>query len=92
MTLGNSTSIPWPGHLDDAAPILADLGVDQLAAMRLQALVRPLFIRAHQARIACHIGGEDRGKTAGRGQGCGGSPSRSGLSLSTSYRRIRAWR
>jgi hypothetical protein len=29
--------------------------------------VGPFLIRAHQARIAGHIGGEDRGETADRG-------------------------
>ena len=61
-----------------------DLRVDELAAMRLEAFVRAFLIRAHQARIARHIGGEDRGETAGRGHGCG-SPRCSGLSLSTLY-------
>ncbi len=42
------------------------------------------LIRPHQARIARHIGGEDRGKTAGRGHGCGSSLC-SRLSLSASY-------
>jgi hypothetical protein len=33
-----------------------------------------LLIRPHQARIARHIGGEDRGKTAGRGHGSSSPP------------------
>jgi hypothetical protein len=45
------------GILDDAAAVLRDLRVDQLLEMRLQPLVRPLLIRAHQARIAGHVGG-----------------------------------
>jgi hypothetical protein len=57
--------------LDDAAGMLADLRVEELAAMRLEALVRALLVRAHQPRIARHIGSEDRGKTAGRGHGSG---------------------
>jgi hypothetical protein len=48
---------PVPGRLDDAAGMLADLRVDELAAMRLQPFVRPFLIRAHQTRVACHIGG-----------------------------------
>jgi hypothetical protein len=74
---------PVASRLDYTAGMRADLRVDQLAAMRLQALVRAFLIRTHQARVACHIGGEDRGKTAGRGHSCGSLPC-SGLSLSTS--------
>ena len=47
--------------------MLADLRVDELAAMRLEAFVRAFLVRAHQARIARHIGGEDRGETADSG-------------------------
>ena len=68
------------GVLDDAAPVLLDLRIDQLPEMRLEALVRAFLVRAHQARIARHIGGEDRGETAGRGHGSG-SPPCSGLSF-----------
>src|SRR6516164_11764610 len=32
--------------------------------MCLEKFVRPLLVRAHQTRIACHVGGEDRGETA----------------------------
>ena len=56
------------GGLDDAAVMLADLRVDEPAQMRLEALVRAFLVRAHQARITHHIGGEDRGKTAGGGR------------------------
>jgi hypothetical protein len=62
------------GILDDAAPVLRDLWIDQLTEMRLQALVRAFLIRPHQARIARHIGGEDRGETAGRGHGSSSPP------------------
>ena len=37
--------------------------LDELAAMRPQALERALFVRSHQPRIARDIGGEDRRKT-----------------------------
>ena len=56
---------------------LLDLRLDQLTEMRLEALVRAVLVHAHQPRVARHIGGEDRGKTAGRGHGCG-SPRSSG--------------
>jgi len=36
--------------------------------MRLELLVRALLIRPHQARIAGHVGGEDRGEAADRGE------------------------
>ena len=49
------------GVLYDAAPVLLDLRIDQLPEMRLEAFVRAFLIRTHQARIARHIGGEDRG-------------------------------
>ncbi len=55
------------GVLDDAAPMLADLRVDELAEMRLEALVRAFLVRAHQARVARHIGGEDCGEAADSG-------------------------
>jgi hypothetical protein len=48
-----------------------DLRIDQLPQMRPEALVRALLIRSHQPRVARHIGGEDRGKTSGRGHGSG---------------------
>src|SRR6516225_3792527 len=44
-----------------------DLRVDQLAAMRLELLVRPFLVCTHQPRIARHIGGQDRCETADSG-------------------------
>jgi hypothetical protein len=58
---------PVAGGLYDAAGVLADLRVDELAAPRFQALVRALLVPAHQPRIARHISGEDRGETADSG-------------------------
>jgi hypothetical protein len=60
--------------LDDAPVVLGDLWIDQLPAMRFEALECPLLVRSHQPRIACHIGGEDRGETAGRGHGYSSPP------------------
>ena len=57
------------GGLDDAAVTLADLRIQQFDEMRLEALVRALLVGTHQARIAHHIGGEDRGETTGGGRG-----------------------
>ena len=53
--------------------MLANLRLKQLAQMRLHALVRALLVRAHQARISGHIGGEDRGETAADYRGGHGS-------------------
>jgi hypothetical protein len=55
------------GRLHDAAVVLLDFRIDELAAMRLEAFERPFLIHSHQARVSRHIGGEDRGETAGRG-------------------------
>ena len=55
------------GVFDHTAPLLGDLRIDQLGEMRPHALVRALFVGAHQARVAGHIGGEDRGETADSG-------------------------
>src|ERR1700730_13825335 len=57
------------GIFDNAAVMFADLRVQQLAAMRHEAPVRALFIRPHQARVADHVGAQNRGKAAGRGHG-----------------------
>jgi hypothetical protein len=54
------------GILYRMAAVLLDLGLNQLAEMRLEPLVRPLLIRAHQARVPRHVGGEDRGEAADR--------------------------
>ena len=52
------------GGLDDAAAMLGDFRVDQLAAQRFEAFERALLVRPHQPRIPRHIGGEDRGQFA----------------------------
>jgi hypothetical protein len=54
------------GILHDPAPVLGDFRPDQLPKVRPQPFVRPLLIRAHQPRVARHIGGEDRGEAADR--------------------------
>jgi len=60
---------PVAGVLDDPAVMLGNLGINQFAEMCLEAFVRALLIGAHQARVARHICGKDRGKAAGRGHG-----------------------
>jgi hypothetical protein len=55
------------GVLYDAAPVLLDFRINHLPEMRFEALLRALLVNSHQARIADHISGEDRGETADRG-------------------------
>ena len=62
------------GGLDDAAPVLGDLRIEELMAQRLEAFERAFLVRPHQPRIPRHIGGEDRGEVAGGGHS--GSPTR----------------
>ena len=52
------------GELDDAPPMLGDLGVDQLLAMRLERRERGGLVDAHEAAVADHIGGQNSGQTA----------------------------
>ena len=52
------------GGLDDPAPVLGDLRIDQLAAERLEAFEGAFLVRPHQPRIPRHIGGKDRGEAA----------------------------
>ena len=54
------------GGLDDAAVVLGDLRIEELAAQRFEAFERAFLVRPHQPRIPRHIGGEDRGETADR--------------------------
>src|SRR5205823_13248945 len=61
--------------LDDSAVMFSDFRKSQLASMYLEALVRSLLVGPHQARIADHIGGQDRGETAGRGYWFRASPA-----------------
>ena len=51
------------------AMMLGDFRIDELAAQRFEAFERAFLVRPHQPRIARHIGGEDRGETAGSGHG-----------------------
>ena len=60
------------GVLHHPAPMLCDLRVDELPEMPLEPFVRPLLIRPHQARVARHVGGEDRSEAADRGHGLSG--------------------
>jgi hypothetical protein len=52
------------GVLNDAAAVLLDLRINQLAQMCFEAFVRPLLVDSHQPRVARNIGGEDRGQPA----------------------------
>jgi len=51
------------GILNDPVVIFPNLRLDQSLKVHLQPLVGILLVRTHQARIARHIGGEDRGET-----------------------------
>jgi hypothetical protein len=48
------------GGLDDAAPVLGDLGGDHFAAMGAQPRHGAGLVLAHQAAVAGDVGGEDR--------------------------------
>ena len=50
------------GGLDDAAGMLGDLGIDQLAAMRLEARQRAFLVVADQPAVAGDVGCEDGGQ------------------------------
>jgi hypothetical protein len=51
---------PVTGSLDDAAVILGDLGVSDVAAQRGQRRVGPFLVRAHQPRVVGDVGHQDR--------------------------------
>jgi hypothetical protein len=50
------------GILDDPASILGYLRFDQCPKVSPEPFVRALFVRSHQAEVAGHVGGEDRGR------------------------------
>ena len=52
------------GALNDTAPVFPNLWIDELFKMHLEVLVRAFLVRAHKARIAHRISGEDRGQSA----------------------------
>ena len=54
--------MPSAGELDDAAAVLLDLGIDQLAAVPLQRGERAFLVDPHQARVTRDIPGQDRGQ------------------------------
>jgi len=85
---------PIAGGLDDPAVMLADLRIDHFAQMRLEAFVSAFLIGAHQARIAHHIGREDRGEPAcGSRRGhCSGRPLIEEIEQALSYTTTRASR
>ena len=56
---------PTGTRVTSAAMVLVDLRIEELMAQRLEAFERAFLIRSHQPRIPRHIGGEDRGETAG---------------------------
>ena len=56
---------PVAGGLDEAAPVLGDFRIEELAAQRLEAFEGAALVGADQPRIARHIGREDRREAAG---------------------------
>jgi hypothetical protein len=63
-TLENFDQHAGASGLDDAPVMLPDFRVDEIAAVRLQAVEGAFLIRSHQPRVTRHIGGEDRRKAA----------------------------
>src|SRR6516225_4372694 len=64
--------------------MLADLRADEFGEVCLDAFVCAFLVGTHQARIAHHIGGEDRDETTGgggRGHGSSGANSRAEFNL-----------
>ena len=55
------------GGLDDAAMVLGDFRIEELATQRLQAFERAFLVHPHQPRIAGDIGGEDGSETTDGG-------------------------
>jgi hypothetical protein len=51
-------------QLHDTAAARRDRGIDQLAAVGFQPGERPRLVRAHETRIADHVGGEDGRQSA----------------------------
>jgi hypothetical protein len=60
--------------------------IDQLLEVRSEVLVGAFLVRFHQARIARHVSGEDRGKTASRGHGSGWPTCFEGLASAIIHR------
>ena len=53
------------GGFVNTASVLGDLRIDELPTQRFEAFQRAFLVRPHQPRISRHIGGKDRGETAG---------------------------
>jgi len=66
-TLANSTSMPSLVVLTIRLWCSAIFGSEELAAQRFEAFERAFLVHPHQPRIPGHIGGKDRGETAGSG-------------------------
>ena len=55
---------PVAHQLDDAAPVLGDLGRENLLAQRLERAQGAGFVSAHQAAVTDHVGGQYGGKAS----------------------------
>jgi hypothetical protein len=56
---------PVAGGLDQAPAVLGDFRIEELATQRSEAFEGGALVDADQPRIRRHIGGQDRGETAG---------------------------
>jgi hypothetical protein len=54
------------GGLDEAALVLGDFRIEELATQCSEAFESPALVGADQPRIPRHVGGEDRRKAAGQ--------------------------
>src|SRR5262249_45937223 len=62
---------PVACRLDEPAVVRGDSRIDQFSPDSPEPGEGAAPVRPHQARIPCHVGGEDRGETAGRGHSPG---------------------
>src|SRR5437899_600948 len=56
--------------------MFSDLRINQLGPDRLELSERAALVGSNQARVACHVGGEDRGQTARLAHVCSPTASR----------------
>jgi hypothetical protein len=56
---------PVAGGFDEAALVPGDFRIEELATQCSEAFKGAVLVGADQPRIPRHVGGEDRGKTAG---------------------------
>ena len=62
--LGNSHEDAVAHELDDAPAVLGDERLDELLAVRLEAVERAVLVALHQAGVADHVRRQDGGEPA----------------------------